>query len=28
MELLNVKPIPTRNWKENKNRRELVKERD
>jgi len=28
MELLNVKPIPTRNWKENKNRRKLVKERD
>jgi len=28
MELLNVKPIPTRNWKDNKDRRELVKERD
>jgi len=28
MELLNVKTIPTRNWKENKDRRKLVKERD
>jgi len=28
MELLNVKPIHTRNWKENKDRRKLVKERD
>jgi len=28
MESLNVKQIPTRNWKDNKDRRELVKERD
>jgi len=28
MKSLNVKPIPTRNWKDNKDRRELVKERD
>ena len=28
MELLTVKPIPSRNWKYNKDRRKLVKERD
>ena len=28
MELLTVKPIPSRNWKDKKDRRELVKERD
>ena len=28
MELLTVKPIPSRNWKDKKDRRELVKEFD
>ena len=28
MELLTVKPIPTRDWKDKKDRRELVKDRD
>jgi hypothetical protein len=28
MELLTVKPIPSRNWKDKKDRKELVKERD